>query len=291
VFSVDGNLLSYYFRPSNQIADLSFGHEGRQHPGLIRGTVNGVLADCSGCLLPKFVVDPTAPNFADPNNPGPPRDPVDSPAPVPGGALIFDSFSRHNSTYAMGGFGGLGLTEGGTFGPQLWRTNEDPSRPQPFGILNGRGVLLANTTSVAWTDAATGVTDLDIAVNRHPGTYGAGHNTGISFRVSNSNNYFFAYSSDNRDPLQPETLTVGYYEAGLRTDLATGVAMPASWTTLRVITNAEGAIRVYADDAQIYSTINRVLSNNTGVGVYNNGPGLALTNRWDNFRVSRAQQF
>jgi carboxypeptidase family protein/concanavalin A-like lectin/glucanase superfamily protein len=292
VFSVDGSLLSYFFKPAENIADLSLlGQYGRQHPGLVRSTRNGVLYPCAGCPLPKFVVDPTAPDFSNPDNPGQPSGPVDTPAAVPSGVFIFDSFSRHNSTYALGGFGGLGSTEGGTFGPLKWKTNEDPSRAQPFGILNGRGVLLANATAVAWTDAATGVADLDITVDRHPGTHGAGQNTGISFRVSNSNNYFFTYSSDNPDPLQPQTLIVGYYEAGLRTNLATGVAIPEGWTTLRVITNAEGAIRVYADDAQIYSTINNVLSNNTGVGLYNNGPGLGLTNRWDNFRVSRAPQF
>ncbi|MDQ2937703.1 MAG: hypothetical protein M3R67_09355 [Acidobacteriota bacterium] len=290
VFRVDGNLLSNYFRPSDSIADLSFGLGGRQHPGLVRGTANGVLAACPGCPLPKFVIDPSAPNFSNPSNPGPASAPVDNPAAVPSGALLFDSFSRRNSTYALAGVGGLGSTEGGTSGPQLWTTNEDPSSPQPFGILNGRAVLLANATSITWTHAATGVANLNIAVDRHPGTYGTGHNTGISFRVSDSNNYFFAYSSDNPDPLQPQTLTVGYFTAGLRTDLATGVSMPAAWTTLQVITTAEGAIRVYADGAQLYSTFNTVLSGSTGAGLYNNGPGLGLTNRWDNFTVSNSPQ-
>jgi len=286
VFAVDGNLLSYFFRPANNIADLSlFGQFGRQHTGLVRSTLNGVVYPCTGCPLPQFVVDPRAPDFSHPSNPGLPPDPVDTPPPVPGGALIFDSFSRRNSTYALAGLGGLGSTEGGTAGIRTWRTNQAKGRPQPFGILNERAVLLSNTTALAWTNAPAGVTNLDIRVDRHAGVWGTGQNTGLSFRVTDSTNYFFAYSSDGSDSSQPQKLTVGYYTNGIRSDLTSGVSLPASWNTLRVVTTGAGAISVYADSTLLYSTTNNLFSNSTGAGLYNRAAGLALTNRWDNFTV------
>lgn len=288
VFSVDGNLLSYYFRPSDAIADLSLsGYLGRQHPGLVRSTVNGVLYPCDGCPLPQFVMDPTAPDFSHPNNPGQPSAPVDSPGAVPGGALAFDSFSRRNSTYAFGGQGGLGSTEGGSWGTRTWQTNADTSHPQPFGILNGRGVLLANTNALAWINTGSGTANYDIRVDRHAGPSGAGHNTGISFRVADASNYFFAYTS-GQDPTESQILKVGYYQAGQRTDLQ-GVTVPGNWTTLRVVTTAAGSVGVYADNTLLYSTTIALMSNANGAGLYNNGPGLGLTNRWDNFTVLAAQ--
>jgi hypothetical protein len=286
VFAVDGNVMSYFFRPATNIADLSlFGLRGRQHAGLLRSTVNGVLYPCEGCPLPRFVVDPTAPDFAHPSNPGTPPAPVDTPAPVPGGALIFDSFSRRNSTYALNRLGGLDTTEGGTAGKRTWQTNQAPGQPQPFGILNGRAVLLANARAITWTSDPAGNTDLDIRVDRHAGVWGTGHNTGISFRVTDANNYFFAFTKDNVDPSKPELLTVGNYLGGARTDLATGISLPGSWTTLRVVTTAAGTIHVYADSTLLYSVTNDSLANSIGTGLYNDAAGLALTNRWDNFRV------
>ncbi|MCM3903078.1 MAG: carboxypeptidase regulatory-like domain-containing protein [Pyrinomonadaceae bacterium] len=286
VFSVDGSLLSYFFRPSNNIADLSlYGQYGRQHPGLVRSTANGVLHPCPECPLPEFVIDPTAPDFANPHQPGFPPAPVETPANVPNGALIFDSFSRRNSTYALGGVGGLGSSERGEAGPKTWRTNAAGAGPQPFGILNGRGVLLANAEALTWLNMASGGTNFDIRTDRRPRNSGTGHNTGISFRVVDSNNYFFAYSSDGADASLPQTLTVGHYIAGLRTVLASEISMPSGWTTMRVVTTGAGVVRVYANGTLLYSTNSSLLSNSDGVGLYNNGPGLALTNRWDNFRV------
>jgi hypothetical protein len=289
VFSVEGNLLSYFFEPSDVIADLSpVGQYGRQHTGLLRGTLNGVLQSCAGCPVPQFVVDPSAPDFAHANNPGMPSAPVDTPAPVPPGALVFDSFSRGNSTYMLSGLGGLGSIEGGTAAPQTWHTNQAPTQPQPFGILNGRAVLLANAMAVAWTNVSSQAGDFDITVDRHAGVSGTGRNTGLSFRVADSSNYYFAYSSDVQDPSQPQILTVGYYSGGIRTELAAGISLPANWTTLRVVTTSTGALSVYAGNTLLYSTSNALLANSTGAGLYNNGPGLALTNRWDNFRVFTA---
>ena len=143
VFGLEGNLLSYYFRSGGvNVADLSRGYNGVSHSGWARGTLAGILFDCGGCPPPQFVVDPSAPNFAANTPPSPVS--VPSPSAVPSGALVFDSFSRANSTYLFGSRGGLGSTEGGSAGPQVWQTNQSPTSPQPFGILNSIAVLLAN---------------------------------------------------------------------------------------------------------------------------------------------------
>jgi hypothetical protein len=282
VFDVDGNMLSWYFRPSIPVADLSRGFQGSPHPGTLRGWARGQLEPCFSCPLPEFVVDPSAPNFADPQNPGSPRAPVATPASAPAGALVFDSFSRRNSTYILNGLGGLGSTEAGSSGALAWRTGVAAPAAQPFGILNGLAVALADAAAVTWVDA--GKTDLDVRVARHAGASGSGLDAGLSFRVVDSRNYFFAYTSEGASP-SARVLTVGYYAGGRRTTIASDLSMPASWTTLRAVTNASGLVAVYADGARLYETQSTFLSNATGAGLYNSGPGLGLTNRWDNFTV------
>jgi hypothetical protein len=107
----------------------------------------------------------------------------------------------------------------------------------------------------------------------------------LSFRVLDDHNFFFAYTGAGNTETSPRVLTVGYYLNGQRVNLITGVNTPASWTTLRVVTKASGEIVVYADGAQLYSTINATLATTVGAGLYNNSSGLGLLNRWDNFTV------
>ncbi|HEY3028001.1 MAG TPA: carboxypeptidase regulatory-like domain-containing protein, partial [Pyrinomonadaceae bacterium] len=192
IFSPGGNLLSYYFRPALKIADLSQGYDGKSHAGLSRGTIYGYSDPCSGCPTPKYVIDPTAPNFAAGTAPAPVA--VSTPPATPTGARIFDSFSRANSTYVFGGNGGLGATEGGAAGPKVWQTNRNILTPQPFGILNGRAVLLANETCITWIPVGSSSGNLDIRVDRHAGGAGSGLDTGLSFRVLDDRNFFFAYT-------------------------------------------------------------------------------------------------
>lgn len=291
VFGVGGNLLSWYFRPGQFMADLSHGQTGVPHLGAVRGwdVEHYFIYPCFTCPTPVFVVDPTAPNFADPEHPGTPPAPVEPPANTPANALVFDSFSRGNSTYTLGGAGGLGSTESGSAGALAWRTNVAANSPQPFGILNGRAVLLANARSIAWVDAGSGFDNFEVRVNRRPSNVDCGNDTGLAFRVVDSSNYFFAYTTGGADPLV-RLLTVGYYSNGQRTTLATNISMPAGWPTLRVLTNAAGNIEIYADAVRVYQTQNTLMSTATGAGLYNNGPGLALFNRWDNFTIVATKQ-
>ena len=283
VFGLSGNLLSYYFRSSLNVADLSHGYNGLSHPGIARGTTAGIIFDCGGCPPPQFVIDPSAPNFA--TGTPPPTGNMQPAAPPPGGALVFDSFSRANSTYTFGGHGGLSSTESGSAGIQLWQTNQAPANPQPFGILNARGVLLANSRAMTWVPTGSVTGNVDVRVDRNAGIWGSGIHTGLSFRVVDANNFFFAYTADSGGTPNNKIVRVGYYLNGQRVDLTTGVSMPSSWTTLRVVTTNSGDLNVYVDSALVYSINNPLLAAATGAGLYSDSVGMGLVNRWDNFTV------
>ncbi len=291
VFSREGNLAAYFFRPGDPISDLSTGMEGSPHTGIRRNTRNMVAHPCDGpCPLPRFVFDPTAPDFSNPDNPGPPPALAQTPPPAPADALVFDSFTRANSTYILGGRGGLGSTEGGTLAPLVWRTNVDAQLPQPFGILNERGVLLANGASVSWVEPGAVPADLDVRVSRRPRRAGTGQNTGLSFRVLDGSNFFFAYTSEGAAQSDPKRLTVGYYLNGTRTDLVADLILPAiDWTALRAVTHADGKLNIFLDSTPVFQATSAPLSGSNGAGLYNNAPGLALTNRWDDFTIFAAQ--
>jgi hypothetical protein len=283
VFSREGNLLSYYFLAAPSVADFSRGYLTGSHVGVPRGTTAGILGDCGSCPPPQFVTDSTAPNFA---TAAPPLQ-IGIPAPlaVPGGALVFDSFSRANSTYMFGGKGGLGSTEGGAAGPQVWQMKEDADQLLPFGILNARVVPLADDTSVCWVNTGSATGNLDIRVSRYHGRWGSGIDTGLSFRVVDQANYFFAYTSDSVASPGSQFLTVGSYVNGVRSTLPSGVLVPAGWNTLRVVTRASGSIQIFIDATQVYSTNVATLANANKAGLFNNSGGLGLANRWDNFMV------
>jgi hypothetical protein len=243
----------------------------------------GILADCPGCPPPQFVLDPSAPNFASNTAPAPVS--VPSPPVTPAAALVFDSFSRSNSTYLFAGHGGLGHTEGGSAGPQVWQTNEPPANLQPFGILNGRAVLLANSMAMSWVSTGSQTGTVDVRVSRYSGRWGSGKHTGLSFRVLDAQNFFFAYTAGTGESADPRMLHVGYYLNGQRVDLTTGSAIPSTWTTLIVDSSSSGDLKVYIDDELIFSTTNASLASATGAGLFSNSSGLGLVNRWDNFTV------
>jgi hypothetical protein len=281
IFSVEGNFLSYFFRPGQIVADLSNGYNGSIHRGVLRGTIYGIIYPCDGCPLPQYVTDSSAPNFA--TNAPPQPVSVPTPAAAPNGTRVFDSFGRAKSTYLFDATGGLGSTEGGSAGQQAWQTYPVLSGYKPFGILNGMVVLLDNATSVAWVPTGSLTGNLSISAERHARYWNCGVSTGLGFRVTDEKNYFFAYTRG--DSTANQVLTVGYYQNGQRTDLTTSVNMPVSWTTLSVVTNNSGSIRVYADGVVVYSGNSGLMVNATGAGLYNDAPGMALVNRWDNFTV------
>lgn len=273
------SFLSNFFRPGSSVPDLANGRVG-----VLRGGTE--IFTPSTNHLAQFIVDPVAPSAP---TFGAPAVLIDNPNSAPRGARIFDSFSRRSVTYAFNGTGGLGSTEGGSSGSVAWRfggPNERTYGPPVFGILNGRAVILSDNTGIAWLPTGSSTGNLDMRVDRHPGSAGSGIQTGLCFRVKDGANFFFAYTGESEiDPFNTGTLTVGYWLDGVRTNLVAGMAMPNDWSTLRVVTMNEGRISIYANDTLVYSTNNAMLATETGAGLYNDLYGLALTNRWDNFTV------
>jgi hypothetical protein len=170
----------------------------------------------------------------------------------------------------------------------VWQTNHSAAGPQPFGILNAIAVPLANDTDLAWVNTGSATGAVDVRVDRRRGRWGRGVHTGLGVRVVDAKNFFFAYTSDGGGAPGSQVLNVGYYSNSKRVDLATGVAMPPNWTTLRVVTTDAGDLKIYADNTLLYSTNDPLLSTATGAGLYNNSAGLGLVNRWDNFTVFSA---
>jgi hypothetical protein len=277
IFEGGGTLLSSFTRPTLSVADRS----GNNYVGRVRSTACGVPFDCSGYPLPQFVLDPTATSA----RPGQPATIVDYPLQVPEGAQVFDSFSRPHSTYAFDGVGGLGSTEGGAAGAQVWQYSQLENRLFSFGILNGRAVLLANTASAAWVSTGAGPADLDIRVNRRPGS-SSGISTGLLFRFRDTSNFFYAYTTG--DGASTQSLTVGNTIGSVSNVLVAGAPMPAGWTTLRVVTRETGRIEIYGDSTLVNVSHSSVLATERNAGLWNSRSGQGLANRWDNFTVFRA---
>jgi hypothetical protein len=262
------SLLNSLINPARPVADLS---------------VNQRVGNLSGLPPPEYIIDPTAPTASTGGALVPPIDTSPPPPPSPGDALVFDSFSRRNSTYALGGAGGMGSTEGGLAGPQPWQYDSQTSEGAPFGILNARAVMLANEAHAAWVPTGSSTGNLDVRVDRQPGIWRSGISTGLVFRFQDANNFFFAYTTGARASQQ--LLYLSSVVDGSTTALASGVVMPARWTTLRVVTLSTGSIDVYADATLVYSASSDVLATATNAGLWNWGANQGLYNRWDNFTV------
>jgi hypothetical protein len=150
--------------------------------------------------------------------------------------------------------------------------------------------LLANSSALAWVPTGSINGNVDVRVNRYTGRWGSGIHTGLSFRVSDANNFFFAYTDDVVGDPTKKTVRVGYYLNGQKVDLADGEALPPNWTTLLVVTKNSGALDIYVDATLVYSTNTPLLATATGAGLYSNSTGKGLVNRWDNFAVFAAPQ-
>ena len=53
--------------------------------------------------------------------------------------------------------------------------------------------------------------NVDVRVNRYTGRWGSGIHSGLSFRVVDANNFFFAYTTDTGGSPNSKTVRVGYY--------------------------------------------------------------------------------
>jgi hypothetical protein len=113
-----------------------------------------------------------------------------------------------------------------------------PEDLKPFGILSGRGVVLADNSAVAWVDA--GGANLDVRVNRRVARWGSGTNTGLSFRVVDPSNYFFAYTADSI--ASPGRLGLPFKWSWINTSPASTIeSLRRSTTALNQLSWATGA--------------------------------------------------
>lgn len=281
--------LTSFLRPSLTVPDIAGGLAGT-----LRGTGNTAPNPISTYPLPQFIFDPNAPNTFPDRRPTAPAVQVDTPSPAPAKAIIFDSFSRKNSTLAFDGLGGLGFTESGSTGVKEWQEALVPGGSPthgPFGTLNGRAVTLTNFAgaSLAWVDPGPRTGYTKVSVSRTRGFWNTGLDTGLGFRIVDSANFFFAFTGSKTgtpaDLAPARTLSVGYYENGVRHFLVNNITMPENWNNFMVVTTSTGDISIFVNDSLLYFTNNALMSNATGIGIFNYGTGLALLNRWDDFTV------
>lgn len=264
--AINANLLVDLFQPQQIINDKSMGYpEGRPHAGRIRGTGNGFDNDRSTYPSPQFIVDNDVPNCVGGTQTPQPAGRVYTPAAVPGGALVFDSIERKNSTYSFDGLGGMGSTEGGSLGPLAW-IDASPTATKHFGILNEQFVFLADGGD-SFARVAIAQTNLDIRVSRKVSdSYGAGISTGIMFRYVNDLNYCFA--ATNGTTRANQVLYIGQVVAGAATAwTGNGNACPAAWTVLRLLTKSDGTYQVLCDATSVVSNNNAQHAAGTGAGI------------------------
>lgn len=291
------NLLFDFTSPELVITDKSQGYpEGRTHSGYRKGSGYGSISAHSTFPIPAYQVDTTIPNTITGTQPVQPSGKVYTPVAVPTGALVFDSIQRKNSTYAFGGIGGMGSTEGGSLGPLPWQFSASYAViAKPFGILNEQFVRLTDGGD-DFAYVAVGQTNLDIRVSRKASSVLAGVSTGILFRYINDTNYCFAVTGTRGASTRTnQTIFLGQCVAGVVTAWAGNeTACPAAWEVLRVLTKADGTYQVFCDATSIVSGTNATNAAGTGAGISVQGnpgyygvghSGAGLRMRYRNFTV------
>ncbi len=287
--------------PCSIVPDLSQGYHGGdnaqpriKHPGALGnwsvGYSYGMHTRQTSYPLPKWVKSTNNPFGVDsaPPTPLPLRGLV--PAAVPSGAIVFDSFSREDQTYAWQQAPTLGSTEGGSAGVLSWQYLLVDSSPlsHQWGLFNGAARFLDgnNPRAVAYVDPASGG-DLDVRVTRKVSAFTQG-SISIAFRVQDANNFMWAnffWADATGGYLYISKIVAGVYTNIINTPQAKG-----SWTVLRVLTKGS-SIKVYEDATQILSVTDGALLTAPGIGLINqaNGDGPGDRNdglrSWDNFTV------
>lgn len=117
-----------------------------------------------------------------------------TPAAVPGGARIYDSFERANQTYAFQETPTLGSTEGGSLGPLVWQQGVSVNaalsgQTSSWGILGGQAVMVGRQPyPVAWVE--NGQADHWVHVKRSVASWST-KTTGIAFRLVDKDNFWW----------------------------------------------------------------------------------------------------
>lgn len=297
---VPASFLADYTRAGGKIiTDLSpSGYNGSHHPGTLWNSVGGIAFGFGGqgtpfssYPLPLWVQDTSCPLFSPIIAPSAPAGFTNVAPATPGGAIIFDSFSRANRTWFLGSPGpGLGSTEAGSAGVQAWATTHFGADGDAFfGILNGIACFLGNERGgIAFVESGTAAVDVRVSGRR--GNFGS-RATGLVFRYQDRSNFWFAEVYNPANDLAITKVRIGKVIAGALTSLYDAVEA-ASFTTLRATANGT-TITLYIDDGgagwtQLHQALAQTdLQTQTKVGLLNfvqssQASGLA---RFDNFMV------
>lgn len=183
---------------------------------------------------------------------------VPTPAAVPSGARIFDSFGRANQTRAVeaANFVGIGSTEGGSLGPLPWASATQ------WGIFKGRAIWLGlSATNRAICTVDNGVADMDVSVLRVPqSTAYATGDCGLVLRYVDDSNFVraFLYRSiyaGGDDKIYVVAIVAGAVAA---TYISAAVPSSAGFGTMRVRAKTVAGVTtwtLFTDGVQIAQTV------------------------------------
>jgi hypothetical protein len=300
------NFLADYTVPARTlIPDLSpYGYvdgsgNSRLHPGFLNGSNPaagggvGRWGDPCSYPIPVYVNDPTFPFFTNGATPIPPIAGVPTPAAVPVGAKVFDSFSRPNSTWAFANPPTLGNTEGGTLKPLAWSSGSNyngASATAYWGILHGAAVNCAVNGQTgfptAWVNVGT--SNQDIRVSRVPGSYGVGARTGLCGRLVDDLDYWLICADNPSNVTTSQQISVYSCSSGTYTLQNQTTAPASAWVVLRAVFSGT-TLTVYCDATQICQLTGISGPNGTNAGIAgHNGDGQAAMSgldRWADFTV------
>lgn len=228
----------------------------------------------TGNPRPVWVQDPSAP-FGAANYTAPPNG--QTPASVPGGAKIFDSFGRADQTWAWNDLTvglNLGATEGGSLG-SLTYTNfvslngtqsPTPSAGGTMGLFQGKAVSLASATTALGAIVTTDSAVFDARVDRTYHTnYFINGTTGIVFRYVDTFNFWVAATISLAN--NSTRLDVTKVVSGNGTALANVTISGANnnWTTLRVTADGSDNLAVYTGTSSSGPWTSRWSGNDTAL--------------------------
>ncbi len=302
------DFLADFTQPSRIIVDLSQGYHGGDSLGA-RIAHSGALYNPGGAYQYGRAVRPTAYPLATwesvTNHPftlasAPPAAlPARglTPPSVPGGAYVFDSFSREDQTLAWQNAPSLGSTEGGSAGVATWVTelvgSDTSNVGAQWGIFNGRAVYLDGSMrrAVAYPNVNVPA-NMDVRASRYVNAANRG-GICLAFRIQDRSNFLYAEFRYNES--QGGLAAISKFSGGTFSSLAsTGFALPkGTWTVFRVVANGS-QIDVYGDAALLVSVSDASFSSATKAGLCYFGAGTGVgdsghtMDRWDDFTVYAA---
>lgn len=218
-----------------------------------------------------------------------------TPPSPPVGAVVYDTFTRPEQTFAWRTAPTLGSTESGSAGVKTWQQSAWGGDSLNYGgcawgILNNKAVCLDDDPrSIAWVDS--GIANQKVSAVRWLSA-DAYCSIALAFRVVDASNFLIA--SFEAASLSQGRFEIGKVVSGTYTQLWQGsLEAIGSWTTLTV--NANGtSISLYADATLKQTITDSTHQSATGAGLCHPGARSTAghkgysTSRWGAFTVKAA---